>query len=170
MTGLGCLTRIRLDEAGITVRQADGQKVRLACNARDHGQRLTKVGLAMAGWVRKRHEHLLVAQPPLVHVVFDDGLAPGECVLRLQPLEDALGRVTLLLGNRRIGVQHLIDDPGERIELRTPRRLCPAIPWRHRVFEHLAHRVPVHTEPTRRFPDAHSLDVTSTPHPCVQLH
>jgi hypothetical protein len=130
---LGRLGRISLYEAGIAMRQAYCQKVHLALNTGDDGQCLTKVGLTMAGWVRKRHEHLLLAKPLLMHVVLDYGPTPGEFVLDLQPLEDALGSVALLLWNRRIGFQDLIDDAGERIELRATRRPLPPIPWRNRV-------------------------------------
>ena len=76
------LSRKRLHERVVAVRQIDDQVVRLAFDAGDDHQRFTEVGLGVARRMRQRHKHLLPAQPLLTHVVFDDRVAAREGVLR----------------------------------------------------------------------------------------
>jgi hypothetical protein len=49
--GLGPLGRVRPDEAGVAVRQVQGEEVDLAPLAADHRHRLAEVGLGMTGRV-----------------------------------------------------------------------------------------------------------------------
>jgi hypothetical protein len=50
--------------------------------------------------MRQHHEHLLVSQPSLVHVVLYTRVAPRQGMLGFPPVEDPRGRVPLLLGLR----------------------------------------------------------------------
>ena len=56
--GLDPLGRVRLDEAGIRVRQIETEEMDLLPDAADHRYRLAKVGLGVAGRMGERHEHL----------------------------------------------------------------------------------------------------------------
>src|SRR5438445_7246406 len=71
----------------------------------------------------ERHEHLPLTQLPQPPVVFDDGVATRESALVPQPLEDSLGRVTLLLRLGFVLLQDLVDSSGPGVQLRPPRRL-----------------------------------------------
>ena len=53
----------------------------------------------------------------LPHIALDDGVAAVETVLVPEPLEDALGGVTLLLENPLVIVQNLVDDASKGIIL-----------------------------------------------------
>ena len=46
----------------------------------------------------------------------------------------------------------------------------PSVPWRYRVGQHLAHRVPVQTEHPGGFPNAHPLHHAGPANPRVHLH
>ena len=94
--GLGGRRRIGADEAGVAVRQVEGEEVRRLLDAADHHRRLAEVGLRMAGRMVQRHEHLPAAPPMLADVVLHDGVAAGEPVLVPQPLEHPLRGVALL--------------------------------------------------------------------------
>ena len=79
---LGRLGRKRLHERVVAVREIDDQVVRFAFDASDHDQRFAEVGLGVARRMRKRHEHLLPAQPLLAHVGFHNRVAAREAILR----------------------------------------------------------------------------------------
>src|SRR3546814_14856041 len=98
--GLADLRRIGFDKAGIRVRQVHGKEVRLALDPGDHHQGLAEIHLRMAGIVGQRHEDLAAAQPPLAHVVLDDGIAALEAMLVAQPLVDPFGSVPLFSRRR----------------------------------------------------------------------
>ena len=66
-------------------------------SAYDHHS-LAEVALGMARRVGERHEHLPRPAAVLPHVVLDRGVPTAEPVLVPEPLEDALCRVSLLLG------------------------------------------------------------------------
>ena len=55
-------------------------------------------------------EHLPGRAPALSHVVFDDGVADDESVLVPQPLVDALGGMTLLLGDAEVVFEYPVYD------------------------------------------------------------
>ena len=74
----------------------------------------------------QRHEHLALPQPPLVHVVLHDRQPAGVAVLVPKPLEDPLRGVPLLRRTALILLQDLVDDPDERVQLRSRRRLRSA--------------------------------------------
>src|SRR4051812_46923553 len=65
-------------------------------------------------------------------VVFYDGDPAGVAVLVAKPLEDPLRGMPLLLWSRFILQQDLVDNGGERVELRPRRRPAPPVPGRHR--------------------------------------
>jgi hypothetical protein len=94
--GLGGRRRIGADEAGVALRQVEGEEMRRLLDAADEHCRFAEIGLRVAGRVVQRHEHLAAATPMLADVVLHDGVAAGEPMLVSQPLEHPLGRVALL--------------------------------------------------------------------------
>jgi hypothetical protein len=73
--------------------------------------------------MHQRHEHLPRPTPLLPHVVLDDRVAALEAVLVAKPLEDPLGRMALLAVGSSVLFEDMVDDAGERIQLRPPRWL-----------------------------------------------
>jgi hypothetical protein len=118
----------------------------------DLGQRLTKIHLRMAGIVPQRHEYLAMPQPPRQHVVLNNRDPAGVAVLVAKPLG-----MSLLLRPAFICSQDLVDDPGERIQLRTRWRPAPPVPGRNRKRQHLRYRPRVDPIRPRRFPPAQTL-------------
>src|SRR4051794_22465213 len=104
----------------------------LALHSGDFRQRLAEIHLCMTRIVPQRHEHLAMPQPPRQNIVFYDGDPAGIAVLVAKPLEDPLRGMPLLLRSRFIRRQSGIDDPGERVELRTRRRPAPPFSGRTR--------------------------------------
>ena len=167
------LRRLRgegLDEAGIAMRQVEGQEVRLPLDSSDLHEGLTEIGLCVTRRMHEGYEHLLRTQPALSHVILHDRVAAHEPVLVTKPLQDSLRRVTLLPGPGLVILQDPVDHSGVRIELGPGCRPAPPVAWRKRERQHLAHRVPVQPEDTRRLADAHSFDVADTPDAQVEFH
>ena len=79
---LGRLSRKRLHEPVVAVRELDDQVVRFAFDVVNNHQSFAEVGLGVARRMRERHKHLLRAQPLLAHVGFDNRVAAREAVLR----------------------------------------------------------------------------------------
>ena len=96
--GLGGLGRICFDETPVVVGQVQDEIVGFLLNAPYDHQSLVEVALGMARRVGERHEHLPRPAAMLPHVVLDRGVSAVEAVLVSESLEDALGRVALLLG------------------------------------------------------------------------
>ena len=95
-----CLRRLGrkcLHKAIVGLGQIKDHEVRRLLNAGNNDQGFTEIGLRFAGCMPQRHEHLLAGDPGLPNVVLHDGVAARVCVLGLQPLKDAPGRVPLLL-------------------------------------------------------------------------
>src|SRR3954453_16805882 len=65
----------------------------------------------------------------------------------------------LLLRSTLILQQDPVDDPGERVELRTRRWPAPPVPGRYRKRQHLGHRSRVNPKAPRRLPPAHTLNL-----------
>jgi hypothetical protein len=80
-------------------------------------------------------------------------------VLVLEPFEDPLRRVLLLLRLPLIVSQDLVDDRDMSPELRSNRRLLAPIAWRHREPHHLVHGLGINPEPTGRCSLAQSFDL-----------
>ena len=137
--GLGGRRRIGADEAGVAVRQVEGEEMRRPLDAADHHRGFAEIGLGVAGRMVQRHEHLPPAPAMLADVVLHDGVAADEPVLVAQPLEHPLGGVTLLGVLAEIVPQPLVDDLGEPVQLRSPDRRGPPIPRRNREAQHLPH-------------------------------
>ncbi len=91
--------------------------------------------------MRQRHEHLLTAQRSRPHIVLDDGVAAGELVLILQPIEDPLRRVPLPGWPLLVVVQNRVDHAQPRPQLGPPDRLLPLVAWWHRILQHLPDRL-----------------------------
>src|SRR6266700_1288938 len=107
------------------MRQVDCKEVDLAPYPGDLRQRLTKVRLRKARIVPQRYEELELPQPARQHVVLNNGDPAGIVVLVAKPFEDPLRGMPLLPRPTLILRQDTVDDPGERVELRTRRRPAP---------------------------------------------
>ena len=167
LLGLG---RIGRHEAGIRMRQVEREEVDLALHPADDADRLAEVGLRMPRRMRQRHEHLLRPLPPAGDILLHDRDAAREAVLVPQPLEDALGRVLLLLRPAFVLGQDAVDDGDEGAQLRLHRRLRAPVARRHREPHHLGDRPRIDPEPPSRRPLAQSLDLNRVPDPRVELH
>ena len=141
--GLGGLRRIRLHEAAVAVGQVQHEVVHLALHSGDDRHRLAEITLGVAGRMGQRHEHLLRPPPTLPDVILDYGVLTVEPVLVLEALKDSHGRVALLPGNSAIAFQDRVNHAGEGLQLGSPWRTLAPVARRHRVGQHLAHRVPV---------------------------
>ena len=149
----GGLRRIGPHKTGIAVRQVHRKEVDLALHPGDLRQRLAKIHLRMTRIVPQRHEHLAMPQPPRQHVVFYDGDPAGVAVLVAKPLEDPLRGMPLLLRSRVIRRQNAVDNPDERVELRTRRRPAPPVSGRHRkgsIFATVRGSIPKRRAASRR--------------------
>src|SRR3978361_2373064 len=73
----------------------------------------------------------------------DDGQAASAAVLVAEPLEDAVGRVPLLPGGLLVGLEDLVDDAQEGVELGPGPGGRAAVAGRLGVGEDLGERVPV---------------------------
>src|SRR5215213_11750493 len=124
----GGFRRIGLRETRVTVRQVHRKEVDLALYPGDFRQSLAEIHLRMTRIVPQRHEYLAMPQPPRQHIVLYDGDPAGVAVLVAKPLEDPLCGMPLLLRSSFIRRQYAVDNPGERVELRTRRRPAPPIP------------------------------------------
>jgi len=120
--------------------------------------------------VHQRHEHLPGPLTLPQHVVLHDSQATGVTVFVAQPLEDPLRGVPLLRWTALIILQHLIDDPDERVQLRPCRWAATPVPGRNREGQHLGHRPRVDPEPTRRLATAQTLDPHRMANLSIQLH
>src|SRR6266446_7078222 len=76
----------------------------------------------------------------------------------------------LLLRPTLILRQDTIDDPGERVELWTRRRLAPPVTRRNRERQHLGYCPRVDSKLPRRFPAAQTLDLYRVTNPPIELH
>jgi hypothetical protein len=128
------------------------------------------VVVRMARIVPQRHEYLAMPQPPRQHVVFHNGDPAGVAVLVAKPFEDPLRGMPLLLRSAFILGQDAVDDPGERVELRTRRRPAPPVPGRHRKRQHLRYRSRVDPETPSRLPPAHAFNLNRITNPSIELH
>jgi len=167
---LGGLSRIRLHIARIAVRKVRGEVAGLLLDSTDDHPRFAEVTLGMSWRMRQRHEHLSGLTTTLPDVVFDYRVLTREPVLAAQALVDTLGGVSLLLRNSSVLLEDLVDYPLVWVQLRSTRRSFPSIPRRHRVLEHLSHRVPVQSVYPSRFPDAHAFYKVSPANMAVYLH
>src|SRR6266478_5428564 len=116
------------------------EEVDLALDPGDLRQRLTKIHLRMARIVPQRHVYFAMPQPPRQHIVFHNADPAGVAMLVAKPFEDPLRGMPLLLRPAFILSQDTVDDPSERVELRTCRRPAPPVPGRHRKRQHLRDR------------------------------
>ena len=139
-------------------------------NAPYDDQSLAEVALGMARRVRERYERLTCTVAVLPEVVLDRGVTAVEPVLVLEPLEDALGRVALFLGDAVIPFQDLVDDAGIGLQLGPLGRSLPPVPRQDRLFQHLSHRVPVQPERPRRLPNANPLHHRRPADPKIHVH
>src|SRR5512135_2603288 len=78
----------------------------------------------------------------------DGGQAAFVTVLVAEPLEDAAGGVPLLPRGLRVGLEDLVDDGQEGVELGPGPRCSAAVAGRLGVVEDLLERIPVDVELT----------------------
>jgi len=67
----------------------------------------------------QRHKHLALPQPALVYKVLYDRQPACEAVLDPKAFEDPLRSVSLLRQTALILIKDLVDDPDERVQLRS---------------------------------------------------
>src|SRR5690349_4291784 len=166
----GRFRRIGLHKAGVAMRQVDRKEVDLALYPGNLRHRLAKVRLRMAGIMPQRYEDLELPQSAYQYVVLNNGDPAGIAVLVAKPLEDPLRGVPLLPRPALILRQDTVDDPGERVELRTRRRSPPPIPGRYRERQHLGYCPRVNPKLPRGFPSAQTLDLYRVTNPPIKLH
>ena len=105
--------------------------------------RTPEVHLRLARRVRERNQHLLRGGLPLLHGVLRRRVTAGVAPFDLQPVEDPLRRVPLLLWLLLVLLQHLVDPCRVRAQHRVlTTRSSPISRWLH-VHEHLHQRSPV---------------------------
>ena len=141
------------------MRQVDCKEVDLALYPGNLRHRLAKVRLRMAGIMPQRYEGLELPQSARQHIVLNNGDPAGIAVLVAKPLEDPLRGMPLLPRPALILRQDTVDDPGERVELRTRRWSPPPIPGRYRERQHLGYCPRVNPKLPRCFPSAQTLDL-----------
>jgi hypothetical protein len=93
------------------MRQIHALEVRLLLDAADHYQRFAEIGLCISRRMGERHEHFLVPQARLAHVILHHRVAAAESVLSFQPIPNPLRRMPLLFRLRLVVHQDLVDDP-----------------------------------------------------------
>ena len=140
---LCALPREGLDVQGVGVRQRHHEQGNLLPLTGDIDVGEPKVHLRLARRVRERNEYLLRGRLPLLYGVFHHRVAAGIAPFHLQPVEDPLRRVPLLLGLLLVLLQHLMDprDVWSKYRLLTLR--LPPISRRLNVREHLPQRSPI---------------------------
>ena len=79
---------------------------------------LAKVGLRLTRWMVQRHKYLTHPQLPQHHITAHNRIAARETVFVLQSLQDTLGGVALLLDERFIVFEYLVNDTRESIQFR----------------------------------------------------
>ncbi len=152
------------------MRERHREVVQLALDPADLAEGLAEIDLGVAWRMRQGDEHLLGPAFLLPDVVGNDRDAAGEAVLGAQALEDPLRRMPLLLRQRPVRLEDLVDDRDERIQLRACWRLRSPVSWRHRVFQNLPHRLAVDAKHPRRFALAHPFDMARPALPTVEFH
>ena len=120
--------------------------------------------------MHERHEHLTCPATALSDVVLDDRVPAVEVVLVSEAIVYALGGVTLLPRQAEVVLEYAVYDPCVRTDLGPSGRLASSVSRRHRVREHLAHGISVHSEHPRGFPDAHAVHHAGSSDAQVKLH
>ena len=121
------LPGICLYEYAVAVRQRHHEVVDPPLLAPYERPRLTEVALRVPRWVFQRHEHLTHHTPALPNVVLDYGVAAIEPVLLLQPIEDALRCVALLLRRAQVVFEYAVYDARVGLKLGAMGRALPAV-------------------------------------------
>ena len=164
------LLGIGLHEAGIRLRQVQAEEMDLLAHPTDHCDSLAKIHLRVARRVSQGHEGLPPSCPADPHVILHDGVAAREPMLVTKPLEDPLGRVTLLHRRRPVSLQNGIDDGNVRPQLRLLRRLRPRVAGRHGKPAHLQNRLAAQPEDPGCLPATLALHQHEMPNGGVDLH
>jgi hypothetical protein len=144
--------------------------VYLLAHPANHAHRFAKVHLRMARRMRQRHEGLAPARPLNPNMILDDGIAARKSMLVAQPLENPLGRMTLLHRRCPVAFQDRLDHRYQRPQLRLLRRSAPHIARRHREPAHLRDRLATQPKNTSRFPPALAIIENKLPNRRVNFH
>ncbi len=164
------LGRIRLHERRVRMRQVHVEPVHLLAHAANHADGLAEVDLGVTRRVGERHERLAGSELLLMHVVLHRRVAAAVAVLRLQPLEDTLGRMALLRRRLLVLRQDRFDHANERPERWSFDRLAALITGWRRKPAHLAARLARQTENPCRLTLAMPFNENEPPHRCVVVH
>src|ERR1700738_1594423 len=108
----------------------------------------------------------MVFLSPTAAVMIHNGIA----VLIAKPFKDPLRGMPLLLRPTLILRQDTVDDPGERVELWTRRRLAPPVTRRNRERQPLGYCPRGAPKLPRPFPPAQTPDLYRGPTPPIELH
>jgi hypothetical protein len=136
----------------------------------DDADAFAKIDLCVTRRMDERHEHLAHPHTRQPHVILYNRVAARKAVLDPQPLENPLGRVSLLWWCRLICPKNRVDDRKERPELRLFRVFASNIPGGHRIAAHLCNRLPAQSKNPRRLPPALPLNKNKSSNRCVGLH
>jgi hypothetical protein len=136
----------------------------------DHRQRLAEIRLRMSGAVAQRHKHLALPLALTWHVILHDRHAAAVAVLVAQTLENPLRRGPLLHRPTLILLQDTVDEPHERIQFRTHRRMAVPVTGRNRKRQHLRYCPRVYPKTPRSLPAADPLNPHRVTDPTIKLH
>ena len=143
---LGALAREGADEDRVGVRQGHDEQGHRGGLAVEDDLGLAEVDLGLAGGVGQRDEDLGGPEPPGGDGLLDDGQAALVAVLVAEPLEDPAGGVPLLPRGLLVGLEDLVDDGQEGVELGPGAGRRAAVAGRLGMVEDLRERVPVDVE------------------------
>src|ERR1035441_9053863 len=153
--------------------QAESERevsLRLLFDSTHDHQRLAEIRRRLTRSMRQRHEHLLVAQRVLAHVVLHDRVAPRVGVLRSQTLKNPLRRVPLFLGLLLVVFQNGVDHAQPRPQLGPLWGLLPPVARRHCVAQHLTHRFACQPKLQRYCTLALAFDSNCPSYPPIEFH
>jgi len=104
------------------------------------------------------------------HIVLDDGVAAAEPVFFSEPIEYPLRRVPLSGWPPLVFFQNGVNHAQPRAQLGPLHRLLPLVTRRHRVAQHLPHRLSRYPKLPRYRPLTSPLNQNRSPHPPIELH
>lgn len=168
--GFGIFRRVGFDEAPIRMRQVEAEIMEAHLFAADVAIGLAEINLGMAGPVRERNEHFLLAGGDLVDVIAHDGVAAGEPMLIPQPLQNADRGVALFDMHLLVGFENGVDEAGESGELGRDRFALALIARRHGELADLLDGLAMDAEQAGGFPLAALVDHHGASYFDVEFH
>lgn len=144
--GLGALAWEGPDEDRIGIRQGHDEQGDLGRPAIEMDLGLTEIDLGPARWMGQRDEDLGGSSPGGDDDELDGGQATFVAIFVTEAVEDSDGGVTLLPRGLLVGLEDLMDDGKEGIELGPRPWRGPAVSGRLGVAQNLLECVPVNLE------------------------